>query len=79
MKPDYTWPTLGDDRWPVTIRFVAGYGAAPSDVPFGIRSWIMLKVGSMYANRDSEIVGATPEPMKFAPHLLDRYRLGMVF
>ncbi|MFX4223540.1 MAG: head-tail connector protein [Thalassobaculum sp.] len=79
LKPANDWPTLGDDRWPVVIRFIAGYGATPADVPFGIRSWIMLLVGTMYANRDSEIVGTIRSDMKFADRLLDPFRLYSVF
>lgn len=79
LKPANTWPTLGDDRWPVTIRFTAGYGDAASDVPFGIRSWIMLLVGSMYAHREETIVRDSSTRLGFADHLLDPFRLDRVF
>lgn len=79
LKPAYSWPTLGDDNWPVVIRFVAGYGDAPSDVPFGIRSWIMLLTGSMYAHRDSEVLGTISTEMKFSNRLLDPFRINRAF
>lgn len=46
--------------WPVTcepdtvfIRFTAGFGASPEDVPEPLRAAIMLHVGHMDANRES--------------------------
>jgi uncharacterized phiE125 gp8 family phage protein len=51
--PDEDWPTdLQDDReFPITVRFVAGYGTG-ADVPATIKQAITLMVGWMHANRE---------------------------
>jgi uncharacterized phiE125 gp8 family phage protein len=55
---DPGWVVVDEDGWPdtsdtanaVTIRFVAGYGAAAS-VPAPLRSAILLHVGDLFENR----------------------------
>ena len=59
----------------VAVRFTAGYGNA-SLVPAGIKHWIKLRVDALY-NQRSEIafVRGRMEPLPFADHLLDPYRI----
>ncbi|KWT72375.1 Gene Transfer Agent (GTA) ORFG06 [Hyphomicrobium sulfonivorans] len=45
-----SWPATYDREKAVTVRFVAGYGAAAS-VPANIRQAILLRVGDLYINR----------------------------
>jgi uncharacterized phiE125 gp8 family phage protein len=69
-----TWPSTRAELEAVVVRFVAGYGDEPSDVPARIRRAILLRAAGMYAER---------EPTgEHAPHdsgeidaLLDDYRL----
>lgn len=42
---------------PVNVRFVAGYGDGPEDVPEALRQGMRLLVGHMFANRESVNVG----------------------
>ncbi len=63
---------------PIVIEHICGYGDAGSDVPEDIRIFIMMLAGSMYENRETEIIGATVNELKFAEHLLDNYRIGMI-
>jgi uncharacterized phiE125 gp8 family phage protein len=43
------WPDTGEYLNAVTVRFTCGFGAAAA-VPQSIRSWILLKVKSLYDN-----------------------------
>ncbi len=69
------WPAAQSVNNAVLIQFVAGYGAA-ADVPHGIKSWILLTVGTLYKNRES--VTETQNYAfggRFYDSLLDPYRL----
>lgn len=43
-----TWPTVRSTPESVTVRFVAGYGSQPGDVPEEIRAAIMLHVEILF-------------------------------
>lgn len=48
------WPDYDTDRpYPITVRFVAGYGDA-ADVPAAIKAAILLYIGDLYANREAQ-------------------------
>ncbi len=71
----FAWPAAQSVNNAVLIQFVAGYGAA-SDVPHGIKSWILLTVGTLYKNRES--LTETQNYAfggRFYDSLLDPYRL----
>ena len=38
---------------PITVRFLAGYGAAGSNVPAAIRQALLLLIGHLYENREA--------------------------
>lgn len=49
----FDWPDIDTERpYPITVRFVAGYGDA-ADVPAAIKAAILLLTGDMYANREA--------------------------
>lgn len=52
---DATWPssTTLYPANPITVRFVAGYGDAGSDVPQAIRQAMLLMIGEWYENREN--------------------------
>lgn len=54
LTPAYntTWPVAQLRRAAVQIRYNVGYADA-AHVPESIRQWILLAVGTMYANRES--------------------------
>ena len=59
----------------VRIRYVAGYGNAAA-VPQAIKQWMLLAVGTMYAQRETAIAGQIASiPDRFWSGLLDPYRL----
>ncbi len=68
-----SWPETLDDTDTVTVRFVCGY-ASEDSVPQPIKSWILLQVGSMFENRESESASGTSK-LIFADGLLDRYKV----
>ncbi len=74
-----TWPSTLPQIGAVTITFDAGYGAA-SAVPEGIKSWIKLRVGSLYAHREemSILMRGRIDPLPFVDGLLDPYRVALV-
>ena len=73
------WPLALPQIGAVTVTFDAGYGA-PSDVPDGIKSWIKLRVGSLYAYREEVAVtsGGRIETLPFMDGLLDPYKVSLI-
>jgi uncharacterized phiE125 gp8 family phage protein len=70
---EYEWPEALASSNAVRIRFVAGYGAAAA-VPADIKAWIMLAIGTLYAQRETS--SATPLialPGDYWQSLLDPY------
>jgi len=74
---DVDWSDTRDVAQAVVIRFVAGYGAAGSDVPAEIRMWIAAQVAAAYDNPDGLLRG-NPSKLKFMDHLLDPYEIRML-
>lgn len=52
-----TWPTVRREMEAITVRFVAGYGSNPGDVPEPLRQAILLLIGHWYENRETVNVG----------------------
>lgn len=68
-----SWPSVRETENTIKIRYVAGYGTA-SDVPADIKAWMLLAIGTMYANRESASQGASHEVAGgFWQQLLDPY------
>ena len=68
---DATWPEVLDIPETIRVRFVAGYGTNPGDVPEAIRTAILLHVEQLY-DRNPQ-TGAMLERARDA--LLDPYRI----
>jgi len=71
-----SWPSTRDEVNAVRVRFVAGYGDA-ADVPAAIKTWIKMRVGTLYDNPQALVVGQTVMnvPRDFIDGLLDGYRV----
>jgi len=56
------------------IEFSAGYGTTAAAVPFPLRQWMLLAIGTMYDTRHAD---ATQPVVRhaFADHLLNPYRI----
>lgn len=70
------WPVTLPQIGAVRVTFVAGYGAA-ADVPEGIKSWIKVRLGTLFENRE-EIALVSRGQIKelpFVDGLLDPYRV----
>ena len=74
-----TWPPTLPQIGAVSITFDAGYGAA-SAVPEGIKSWIKLRVGSLYAHREemSVLTRGRIDPLPFVDGLLDGFKVNVI-
>lgn len=65
---DQEWPTIRAQRNAVTIRYIAGDGDAPGDVPWERKWAILAYLGHLYENREPIVTGtiATPIPEHLA-------------
>lgn len=59
IEPAYgvTWPTVRSQLAAITVRFIAGYGSNPGDIPEPIRQAMLLLIGSWFENREQVITG----------------------
>jgi uncharacterized phiE125 gp8 family phage protein len=56
--PTATWPLAGSGYLnAVRIRFTAGYGTTPEEVPEAIRQAMRLMIGAWYSHREDFILG----------------------
>lgn len=70
-----SWPGTYAVPNAVRVRYVCGYGAAAA-VPQAIKQWMLLAIGTMYAQRETVMVGSIAAiPDGFWNGLLDPYRL----
>lgn len=71
-----SWPSTRDIPNAVEIQFVAGYGAAGTNVPQAIRQAGLLTIGHWYANRESVNVGnIVTEMPQAAKWLLSNFKV----
>lgn len=77
-----TYPELWDGPGVVEINYTAGYSAGneaaqQAAVPYGIKAWLLLTIGTLYANRESIQTGVSVAalPDRFADSLLDRFKV----
>lgn len=71
-----SWPSTRSQPDAVTVRFVAGYGDAASDVPAAIRQAILMLVGDLYEHREGIVVGAGATSLpRAAAAILAPYRI----
>ncbi len=77
LKWDKSWPSTSLQVVnPIVVRFVAGYGAAAA-VPEPIKQAILLLIGSLYENRENNMVGNIQQLQLIfgVDALLDSYRI----
>lgn len=79
VMPAYgtVWPPTYPEIGSVRIDYTAGYGLTSTDVPAGIRQWMLMLIGSAYANRETVAMVRTGklEELPFVGGLLDAYRV----
>ena len=71
------WPIPLPQIGAVKVNYTAGYGTADTDVPAGIRHWILIRIGSLYENREEVALmnRGKIEALPFVDSLLDPYRI----
>jgi hypothetical protein len=74
--PNTTWPSTQTRANAVQVLFTCGYGDATA-VPSGLKSWMLLRIGAMYENREEMVVDkrVVAVELPFVDRLLDRYRV----
>jgi uncharacterized phiE125 gp8 family phage protein len=68
------WPITRCSINSVVIRFVAGYGDAPEDIPQAIRQGILIEISNLYENREDIVVGQSFSMLSLSERLLWPYR-----
>jgi len=53
----YTWPTVGNRVGAVEVRFVCGYGAAGSSLPYDLLHALKVLAATYYENREDTAAG----------------------
>ena len=79
IAPAYgcAWPSTREQNNAVTVRFIAGYGAA-ANVPACIKNWMLMRIKTLWENRDQIVVGTNgmvEMPTAFIDSLLDSERV----
>lgn len=69
---DTDWPDTQENINAVRVQYVAGYADAAS-VPGPVKSWILLALGDLYANRERSSAGVEIRVAEFVDRLLDPY------
>lgn len=71
------WPVPLPQIGAVRVNYTAGYGTAASSVPAGIRQWLLLRVATLYRNREEVAVlgRGSVAALPFVDCLLDPYRI----
>jgi len=69
------WPTdLAEREDAVRVDFKCGYGPAGTDVPETLRQAMLLVIGSLYENRETEVIGTISSALTFSlDALMERY------
>lgn len=71
------WPETYAQANAVLIRYTAGYASAAA-VPQQIKSWMLMRIGMLYENRESVAAGISLAEVPFVDSLLDPYRVWSV-
>lgn len=69
-----TWPSALPESGAVAVNYTAGYGSAPGAVPQGIRQWMLVRVATLFQNRDEvSLAAGKVQASRFVDALLDPY------
>lgn len=60
LQPAYgaAWPATRPQLGAVRVDFTAGYGEDPEDVPEQYRHWMLVRIGTIFENREETVVVA---------------------
>lgn len=68
------WPIAMPEIGAIAVNYTAGYGAAGTDVPETIRNWMLLRVNSLFENREEAAPGVVI-PMPWIDGMLDQFTI----
>lgn len=73
------WPPTRPQIGSVKVDYTAGYGAGGTNVPEGIRQWILMRVGTLYEQREEIAIlqKGKVEQLPYVDQLLDPYNVVM--
>lgn len=71
-----TWPSVPRHPGAIKVRYTAGYGTDPADVPDCVKTWMLLNLGSLYENREAVVAGVSVAPLPGLDAILDPVRWG---
>jgi len=73
------WPIPIPEIGAVAVNYTAGYGDTAGNVPAGIAQWILMRVGTMYENREQVAIlqRGKVEELPYVDSLLDPYNVVM--
>lgn len=79
IEPAYgaSWPPVRNQLETITVRYVAGYGSSPGDLPEPIRQAILFLIGHYAENREPVAVDIRGTPIELpltVTSLLQRYQ-----
>lgn len=78
LRPAYgtAWPAARNQADAVIVRYVAGYPDA-SRVPAQVKAWMLLRIGTLYENRESIVNGTISQDLagRFVGGMLDAYKV----
>jgi uncharacterized phiE125 gp8 family phage protein len=71
------WPITQPQIGSVKVDYTAGFGDTPGDVPFGIRRWILIRVSTIFNNREEVAVmnRGKVEILPYIDGLLDPWKV----
>lgn len=77
IEPAYgvSWPEVRCQPQAITVRFVAGYGSSPGDVPEPIRQAMLLLIGHWYESREATTLSSMDELPFSVASLLSSFRI----
>lgn len=70
------WPVISTPQiGNVRVDYTAGYGDTAAQVPDGIKNWMMIRLATLYGNREAVAILARGkvEPLPYVDLLLDPY------
>jgi hypothetical protein len=79
LTPAYgtTWPLTLPQMAAVNVSYTTGYGDTADKVPAVIRHWMLVRVATMYENREEVAILARGkvDPLPYVDYMLDPYRI----
>ncbi|MFW1676450.1 head-tail connector protein [Pontibacter sp. JAM-7] len=70
LAKDQEWPDTYEEINAVEIEFVRGIAATATDVPQNLRAAMLLIIGNLYLNRETDVIGVSVAELPFGVKML---------